>query len=149
MCHIFFKQQPRRTAYYRKRDLIHRRAISKFILLLGLASVCQSHALTNNLALTPPMGWNDWNTFGCGISETVIQQTADAMATNGMKAAGYQFVNVDDCWASSRDSNGVVVVNATMFIPKVLNWASTPIMELTHVRVQTHPAVTAMNMWMP
>jgi len=80
-----------------------------------LASAFTSHALTNNLALTPPMGWNDWNTFGCGISETVVQQTADAMATNGMKAAGYQFVNVDDCWASGRDSNGVVVVNATKF----------------------------------
>jgi alpha-galactosidase len=61
------------------------------------------------------MGWNDWNTFGCGISDSVVRQTADAMATNGMKAAGYQFVNIDDCWASGRDANGVVVVNSSKF----------------------------------
>ena len=61
------------------------------------------------------MGWNDWNTFHCGLSETLIKQTADAMATNGMKAAGYQFINLDDGWAASRDANGVIVADTTKF----------------------------------
>ncbi len=65
-------------------------------------------ALTNNLALTPQMGWNDWNSYGCGVSESAVTNTAGIMVANGMKAAGYQFVNIDDGWAGSRDSNGVI-----------------------------------------
>lgn len=65
-------------------------------------------ALTNNVALTPPMGWNDWNAYGCGTSETIISNNAEVIATNGMKAAGYQYVDIDDGWASSRDSNGII-----------------------------------------
>ncbi len=83
--------------------------------VLALFQCAPAYALTNNLALTPPMGWNDWNAFMCNINETIVEQTADAMATNGLLAAGYQFVNVDDCWAGSRDSNGVLVADATNF----------------------------------
>src|ERR1035438_6233843 len=74
-----------------------------------------SRALTNGLALTPPMGWNSWNHYGCNISDTIIRGIANAMATNGMKAAGYQFINIDDCWQVSRDSNGVIVPDPTRF----------------------------------
>jgi len=65
-------------------------------------------ALTNNLALTPQMGWNDWNSYHCSISESAVSNTANIIVSTGMKAAGYQFVNIDDGWASSRDSNGVI-----------------------------------------
>src|ERR1044071_2564015 len=92
-----------------------RRIRASAIFCFCMAAVAAAHASSNGLALTPPMGWNDWNTFGCGISDSVVRQVADAMATNGMKAAGYQFVNIDDCWAASRDSNGVVVVNSSKF----------------------------------
>lgn len=51
------------------------------------------------LAATPPLGWNSWNTFGCDINEKLIRDTADLMVSSGMAAAGYQYVNVDDCWA--------------------------------------------------
>ena len=27
-----------------------------------------------NLALTPPMGWNSWNKFGCNVSEDMIRE---------------------------------------------------------------------------
>ncbi|MCK8676979.1 glycoside hydrolase family 27 protein [Streptomyces lichenis] len=61
----------------------------------------------NGVALTPPMGWNSWNRFGCGITEAKVRAQADAIATKGLKAAGYQYVVVDDCWmASQRDGNG-------------------------------------------
>ena len=60
------------------------------------------------LALTPPMGWNSWNTFACNINEQIVRDTADAMVANGMKAAGYQYVNVDDCWQGERDSQGFI-----------------------------------------
>jgi alpha-galactosidase len=63
---------------------------------------------TERLALTPPMGWNSWNKFHCDINESLIRETADAMASNGMKAAGYQYVNIDDCWHGTRDSLGFI-----------------------------------------
>jgi len=72
-------------------------------------------ALTNNLALTPPMGWNSWNHYGCNVSDSIIRGVANAMTTNGMQAAGYQFVNLDDCWQVSRDTNGVIVPDPTRF----------------------------------
>jgi len=67
------------------------------------------------LARTPPMGWNSWNRFGCDVSEDLIKQMADAMVATGMKAAGYQYVVIDDCWQVSRDASGVIVADAARF----------------------------------
>jgi alpha-galactosidase len=53
------------------------------------------------LALTPPMGFNNWNTTGCDINEQMIRDMADIFVTKGLKDAGYQYVNVDDCWADA------------------------------------------------
>src|SRR5262245_34832047 len=59
------------------------------------------------LAPTPPMGWNSWNRFGCDINEELIRETADAMVSTGLRDAGYEYVNLDDCWmAPQRDANG-------------------------------------------
>ncbi|MEV7232085.1 ricin-type beta-trefoil lectin domain protein [Polymorphospora sp. NPDC051019] len=58
-------------------------------------------------AVRPPLGWNSWNTFGCDINEAKIRGAADAMVNSGMRAAGYQYVVVDDCWqATTRDAAG-------------------------------------------
>ncbi len=76
----------------------------------------RAYALNNGLAVTPPMGWNDWNRYGCAISDSLIRQQADAMVSSGLKAAGYQYINIDDCWAaSSRDSSGNIVANSSKF----------------------------------
>ena len=50
-----------------------------------------------NLAATPLMGWNSWNKFECGISETIIREVADAMVSSGLRDAGYNFLVIDDC----------------------------------------------------
>ena len=63
------------------------------------------------LAPTPPMGWNSWNRYGCDVSDTLIRKQADAMVNSGLKAAGYQYVNVDDCWEGKRDANGYIQPN--------------------------------------
>src|SRR5262252_7665810 len=55
-------------------------------------------ALDNGLTRTPPMGFNDWNAFGCNVSEQLIKDTADLFVNSGLKDAGYQYVNIDDCW---------------------------------------------------
>ena len=69
----------------------------------------------NALAETPPMGWNSWNKFACKVSEELIKSVADAIAVNGMKDAGYQFVVIDDCWQVSRDENGFIVADPQLF----------------------------------
>jgi alpha-galactosidase len=61
-----------------------------------------------NLAKTPPMGWNTWNRFSCDVSEKLIKEAADAMVTSGMKDAGYQYIVIDDCWQGERDSLGFI-----------------------------------------
>jgi alpha-galactosidase len=60
------------------------------------------------LARTPPMGWNSWNKFGCDVSESLIRETADALVSTGMRDAGYSYVNIDDCWHGERDAQGFI-----------------------------------------
>lgn len=62
----------------------------------------------SDLALTPPMGWNSWNTFACDINESLIREMADAMVTSGMRDAGYVYLNIDDCWHGARDAQGFI-----------------------------------------
>jgi alpha-galactosidase len=89
---------------------------SWLILMLFLIAPVFGNALDNNLARTPPMGWNSWNKFACdGLNEKVVRETADAMASNGMKDAGYQFVILDDCWQTGRDAAGNIVADAERF----------------------------------
>ncbi len=67
---------------------------------------------------TPPMGWNSWNKFACGndFNEKSVREIADAFVSKGMKDAGYQYVNLDDCWMDGRDSGTEKIkVNATRF----------------------------------
>lgn len=54
----------------------------------------------------PLMGWASWNTFAVDISEEIILETAKAMSTNGLKKAGYVYVNIDDGFFGGRDANG-------------------------------------------
>jgi alpha-galactosidase len=73
--------------------------------LMALPGAAQ--ALENGVARTPPMGWNSWNTFGCDINESLIRGMADAIVADGMAAAGYTYVVVDDCWFNpNRDAAG-------------------------------------------
>lgn len=61
------------------------------------------------------MGWNSWNKFGCNVSEEMIHSMADAVIKSGMKDAGYEYVNIDDCWQVSRDANGNIVADPQRF----------------------------------
>jgi alpha-galactosidase len=65
----------------------------------------------NGLAKTPPMGWNSWNKFNNKVDDAAVRGIADAIASNGMKDAGYVYVNIDDTWEGKRDANGVLQTN--------------------------------------
>ncbi|XP_077989203.1 alpha-N-acetylgalactosaminidase-like [Glandiceps talaboti] len=100
----------------------------KFV-LLGLILTClliQVYCLDNGLARTPPMGWNDWERFRCNIDcakdpdncigEKLFKDTIDHMVSDGFKDAGYEYVNMDDCWMSHvRDKSGRLYANTTRF----------------------------------
>ncbi|MBA7580600.1 Alpha-galactosidase A [subsurface metagenome] len=77
-----------------------------FLILLSLLTFISYAQKFENLALTPPMGWNSWNYFSCNVDEELIRETADAMISTGMKDAGYTYINIDDCWHGKRDSLG-------------------------------------------
>src|SRR5690242_21563459 len=90
-------------------------------ILLALGIVWSNGALAaqsapgSSLAQTPPMGWNSWNKFACHVSEQLIRETADAVVSSGMKAAVYQYVNIDDGWQVSRDAHGTIVADPKTF----------------------------------
>ena len=66
--------------------------------------------------LTPPMGWNSWNTFGENINEKLIMETADAMAASGLMEKGYEYLVIDDCWSlRERDEEGRLVADPEKF----------------------------------
>ena len=82
-----------------------------WVVLLLLGSVSSGLAQGEGLARTPPMGWNSWNHFECKVTATDVRSAADAIAANGMKAAGYIYVNIDDCWQGKGDEKGVLHPN--------------------------------------
>jgi alpha-galactosidase len=69
----------------------------------------------NGLALTPPMGWNSWNKFGCNVNERTVRAVADAMVSSGMRDAGYVYVVIDDCWHGPRDAQGNITADPQRF----------------------------------
>jgi alpha-galactosidase len=89
---------------------IVRAAAGMMLLLSVLALPARGQDLS--LAATPPMGWNSWNHFACKVSDAVVRASADAIVANGMKDAGYIYVNIDDCWQGERDAQGVIHPNS-------------------------------------
>ena len=89
-------------------------------LLVSISAEARDHAdpllgVPNGLALTPPMGWNSWNKFACNVNEKLIRAAADNMVSSGMKAAGYTYIVIDDCWQGARDRAGNIQADAQKF----------------------------------
>lgn len=83
-----------------------------------IAAAPEAAALENGLARTPQMGFNNWNTTGCGaqFNEAMVKGIADVFVSQGLKAAGYNYVNLDDCWAlPSRNAAGNLVADPVRF----------------------------------
>ena len=86
-----------------------------FVSLLTGAAFAQESAVSKGLALTPPMGFNTWNKFGCNVSDELVRGMADAMVKSGMKDAGYQYIVIDDCWQVKRDEHANIVPDPQRF----------------------------------
>ncbi|CAF1215039.1 unnamed protein product [Adineta ricciae] len=61
------------------------------------------------------MGWNSWYNFQCNYSEKRIQKTVDIIISSGLAAAGYEYINLDDCWQVGRDANGTILADPVAF----------------------------------
>jgi alpha-galactosidase len=84
------------------------KAVATVAVVLGFAAA-PAHALDDGLAKTPPMGFNNWNATHCRaeFDEAMVKATADFFVSSGLKDAGYEYVNLDDCWAlPQRDADG-------------------------------------------
>jgi alpha-galactosidase len=89
-----------------------------FSVALGLAVPAPALALDDGLARTPPMGFNNWNATHCRaeFNEDMVKGMADLFVTSGLKDAGYEYINLDDCWAlPQRDAQGRLVPDPVRF----------------------------------
>ncbi len=91
---------------------------------LGKAQMKFKIVCGETLALTPHMGWNSWYVWENHVTDKIMREAADAMVSSGLINHGYQYVNIDDCWAvkpgaadpslggEPRDAQGKVNANA-------------------------------------
>ena len=101
--------------------------MKKMKLLAFLLSFMCFYSLDNGLGITPQMGWNTWNKFACDINETLIHDSIDALVDSGLVDAGYNYINLDDCWQKYRDANGYILPDNDTF-PHGIE----PLVEYTH-----------------
>ena len=91
--------------------------IKIFVLIICFTFI---NSLDNGLGLTPQMGWNPWNKFGCEINESIVEETINKMVENGLKDAGYKYINLDDCWQNyTRNENGEIQIDEVKFFHRI------------------------------
>ena len=84
-----------------KAENAHGTATQEFTLKVG-----------NQIALTPPMGWNSWNCWGLSVSQEKVMSSAQAIIDKGLADYGYQYINIDDAWESDeRNADGTIGTN--------------------------------------
>jgi hypothetical protein len=83
------------------------------IILLSICCFISKVSFGQEIAATPPMGWNSYNSFGGAVHEDEVKANADYMAKN-LKQYGWQYVIVDYCWYYPHPP-GAKVSNAPQF----------------------------------
>lgn len=91
--------------------------MASLLLTLVLTSSPVLAASYNGLAVTPQMGWDNWNAFACDVDAELLHTSARAIVDLGLRDVGYQYVILDDCWSVGRNSsgNGSIIVDTTKF----------------------------------
>jgi len=66
----------------------------------------------NQLALTPPMGWNSWNCWALSVSDEKVKSSAQALIDKDLIDHGWTYINIDDGWEKPvRAADGTIVTN--------------------------------------
>lgn len=95
--------------------MTHKVLLSLLLSAAGLSANAQSATSRNQLCPTPPMGWMTWNLFKGDINEQLIRETADAMVSEGLAAAGYKYIFIDDLWQGGRDMHNNIIPDPQKF----------------------------------
>ncbi|MBB5441161.1 alpha-galactosidase [Pedobacter sp. AK017] len=56
----------------------------------------------DTIALTPPLGWNGWNSWETKIDREKVMASAQAMVNKGLRDHGWNYINIDDSWQGVR-----------------------------------------------
>ena len=95
--------------------MIRANKVSAILSASLIATALTASAQTYRTEKAPLMGWSSWNTYGLRINEDLIKEQADAMASSGLKDAGYLFINIDDGFWNGRAKDGTLIIDATKF----------------------------------
>ncbi len=77
----------------------------------GAAKIDFKIVIGDQMAFTPPMGWNSWNCFAGAVDDAKVRSAADAMVASGLINHGWTYINIDDTWEGKRDANGNILSN--------------------------------------
>ncbi len=69
---------------------------------LGEATKALKIIIGDTIALTPPIGWNGWNSWARNIDQEKVIASADAMVKMGLNQHGWTYINIDDAWQGQR-----------------------------------------------
>ncbi|TBU26443.1 glycoside hydrolase [Dichomitus squalens] len=85
--------------------------------LTGIAATAPTIGPSQQVGRLPALGWNSWNAYGCNINETKVVDAANLFVSLGLADAGYEYVNIDDCWSlqTRNASTGRIVPDPSKF----------------------------------
>ncbi len=63
----------------------------------------------DDIALTPPLGWNSWNCWGGSVSAAKVLASARAMVSTGLARHGWSYINIDDGWQGVRGGEDTAI----------------------------------------
>ena len=91
-------------------------SILKIFIIISLSGLLTLGAAAQTRHIEPPvMGWSSWNTYRININEELIRKQADAMISQGLKDAGYRYINIDDGFFGHRDKDGMLRTHPVRF----------------------------------
>ena len=68
----------------------------------GEATKAMRIKIGDTIALTPPIGWNGWNSWARNIDQEKVISSANAMVSKGLSQHGWTYINIDDAWQGQR-----------------------------------------------
>jgi alpha-galactosidase len=78
----------------------------------GTARATFRIVVSDQIAVTPPLGWSSWPWFGETISDAIARNVAEAFESSGLAAHGWSYLCIDDSWQDTRDATtGAILPN--------------------------------------
>ena len=71
----------------------------------GIAQKQLTIKIGDTISLTPPIGWNGWNSWARLIDREKVIASANAMVNMGLSKHGWTYINIDDGWQGYRTAN--------------------------------------------